>query len=166
MAVDVFLKLGDIKGTSIKGEIEVLSFSWGLSQQRSTGGGGGGGVGKVQVQDFSFVKALDGSSGEIMEMVCTGKHVSEASLRVAKAGSKEQLEFLKIKMSDVLITSYQTGGAAGGQLPVEQISFAFQSIEIQARNEKGQFEPATSCNFGSNDLASNHGPANKHGDNH
>jgi type VI secretion system secreted protein Hcp len=107
----------------------------------------------VQVQDFSFVKALDGASGEIMEMVCTGKHAGEASLRVARAGNKEGLDFLKIKMSDILITSYQTGGSSGGQLPVEQVSFSFRSIEVQTRNEKGQFEPSTFCNFGSMDQA-------------
>ena len=45
MASDIFAKIGDIKGESLdskhKGEVEVLSWSWGISQSGSIGGGWG-----------------------------------------------------------------------------------------------------------------------------
>ena len=47
MASDIFAKLGDIKGESLddkhKDEIEVLSWSWGVSNAGAAEGGGGGG---------------------------------------------------------------------------------------------------------------------------
>ena len=49
MAVDVFLKLGDVKGESKdskhEGEIDVLSWSWGISQTGLGSMGGGSGAG-------------------------------------------------------------------------------------------------------------------------
>ena len=54
MAVDMFLKIDDIKGESKdskhKGEIDVLSWSWGMSPDRHDAHGGGGGAGKANVQ--------------------------------------------------------------------------------------------------------------------
>ena len=50
MAVDMFIKIGDIKGESRdakhKDEIDVLSWSWGMSQSGSMHVGGGGGAGR------------------------------------------------------------------------------------------------------------------------
>ena len=47
MATDIFAKLGDIKGESLdakhKDEIEVLSYSWGVTNAGSMGYGSGGG---------------------------------------------------------------------------------------------------------------------------
>ena len=58
MASDIFAKLGDIKGESIddkhKDEIEVLSFSWGVTNPGSVISIGGGGVGKATFQDLTF----------------------------------------------------------------------------------------------------------------
>ena len=58
MAVDMYIKMGDVKGESVdskhKDEIDVLAWSWGLSQSGTMHMGGGGGAGKVNVQDLSF----------------------------------------------------------------------------------------------------------------
>ncbi|HDS5282244.1 TPA: type VI secretion system receptor/chaperone Hcp, partial [Escherichia coli] len=55
MAVDMFIKIGDVKGESKDKthaeEIDVLAWSWGMSQSGSMHMGGGGGAGKVNVQD-------------------------------------------------------------------------------------------------------------------
>jgi type VI secretion system secreted protein Hcp len=57
MAVDMFLKLDGIDGESEddahKGEIDVLAFSWGMTQSGSMHIMQGGGSGKVSVQDMS-----------------------------------------------------------------------------------------------------------------
>ena len=152
MAVDMFLKINGIEGeSSIKkheGEIELLSFSWGLSQPSSSTGGGGG-AGKVQVQDFSFVKTIDASSPKLMEACCSGQHLHDVTLTLATREKPQ--EFLKIKFSDVLISSYQTGGGAtGGMVPVDQVSFNFRQIEVQSTGGKGS--PAITCDFSSNEF--------------
>jgi len=53
MAVDMFLKIDDIEGESVDdvhaGEIDILSWSWGMSQSGTTHTGPGGGAGKVNL---------------------------------------------------------------------------------------------------------------------
>src|SRR5687768_9548507 len=117
MAVDMFLKLDGIKGESQdskhKGEIEIMSFSWGVSQTGAHATGGGGGAGKVSMNDLSVMKELDSATPQFMEMICNGQAAPSGVLTLRKAGEKP-LEYLKIKITDVLISSYQTGGNGGG----------------------------------------------------
>lgn len=148
MAVDMFLKIDGIDGESIahkhKGDIELLSFSWGLAQTRATSGGGGG-AGKTQVQDFSIVKQMNSSSPLLMERCCTGEHIPSVTMTLVNKETKE--EYLKIKLTDVLISSYQTGGAGqGGAVPMDQVSFNFRNVDIQASDKRGGFTQV-SCNF-------------------
>jgi type VI secretion system secreted protein Hcp len=155
MAVDMFLKLEGVQGESTsdkhKGEIEIMSFSWGMNQ--STAQAGGAGAGKVSVQDFSFVKQLDTASPQLIELACRGQHVGEALLTLTKTGSKEQQqEYLKIKLTDILISSYQTGGT-NSSIPSEQVSFNYSSIEVQAAELRpdgsiGGWKATGDCHFG------------------
>src|SRR4051812_37050056 len=63
VASDIFAKIGDIKGESLddkhKDEIEVLSWSWGVSSTGVRGGGVGGGAGKASIHDLSFTHKID-----------------------------------------------------------------------------------------------------------
>ena len=110
---DAFLKLDGIKGESAdakhKGEIDITSFSWGLDQTGVSATGGGGGAGKVKVHDIEFVKKTDAASPLLMLNCANGAHIKEANLVVRKAGG-EQLEYLKIKLTDVLVSSYKPHG--------------------------------------------------------
>jgi type VI secretion system secreted protein Hcp len=135
MAFDAFLKLGDIKGETgdsvHKDEIEVLSFHFGVSNQGSSGAGSGGGSGKCQVQDFSFVKKVDKSSPVLFQHCATGTHVKDAMFVVRKAGGT-QLEYLKIKLVDILVSSVRPGGSSQGSedIPMEEVSLNFTQIQI------------------------------------
>ena len=90
MPADMFLKIDDIEGESVDdvhaGEIDVISWGWGMSQSGTTHSGPGGGSGKVSVQDFSFIHYVDKASAILMKMCCNGKHFEEAKLVVRKAG--------------------------------------------------------------------------------
>ena len=149
MAVDMFLKIDGIDGESRdakhKGEIEVLSFSWGITNS----GGGGGAAGKVTPDEFSIIKALDKATPQLFERCCEGTHVPAVQLTLAGSSIKgEQQEYLKIKLTDVLITSYKTGGSTGGgAIPVESLSFSFNNVEISAADRKGNFVSQVNCNF-------------------
>ena len=117
MAVDIFAKIGTIKGESLdarhKDEIEVLSWAWGVSQSGSLAHGGGGGAGKASFQDFSFTHHVDKASPLLMKACATGEHIKEATVIVRRAG-KGQQEYLVIKMTDVLVTSVSTSVSAEG----------------------------------------------------
>jgi len=137
MAVDVFLKLGDIKGESKDakhaGEIDVLSWSWGLSQPSTAASGSGGGAGKVNFSDFSFTHTVDKASPLLMKACATGQHVKEGTLVTRKAG-KGQQEYLIIKMSDVLVTSVQS--SSGGESPMESVSMQFAKVDLEYKPQK------------------------------
>ena len=141
MAVaDYFLKIDGIEGESAdskhKGEIQLESFSFGGNQTGSSGHGGGGGAGKVHLQDFHFTKRVDKGSAKLFLSCCNGAHIKSATLVARKAG-KDQQEFLKIVLSDVLVSSFQSGGSGGGDvIPMEQVSLNFGKVEMEYKEQK------------------------------
>jgi type VI secretion system secreted protein Hcp len=139
-SVDYFLKIDGIEGectdSKHKNEIDLESWSWGETQSGSHSFGGGGGAGKVQMQDFHFVMKINKASPKLFLACATGEHIKKAVLTCRKAG-KEQQEFLKVEFSDLLISSYQTGGSGHGDIvPTDQISFNFSKIEMDYKEQK------------------------------
>jgi type VI secretion system secreted protein Hcp len=141
MAVDMFLKLDGIKGESKdhkhKDTIHIESFSWGMSQTGAHGVGGGGGAGKVSVHDISITKFVDKSSATLMLNCCDGKHIKDGLITVRKAGEKP-VEYLKIKLTDILISGVQIAGH-GSDLLTENVTLNFSKVEVeyQEQDEKG-----------------------------
>jgi type VI secretion system secreted protein Hcp len=141
-AVDYYLKIDGIDGESTdavhKDEIDVLSWSWSETNTGSHAGGGGGGAGKVVMNDFHFTMSVNKATPKLMLACATGQHIAEATLTCRKAGGDQQ-EYMKIKFTDLLISSYQTGGSSGSVIPTDQISFNFSKIEMEyaPQDEKG-----------------------------
>jgi type VI secretion system secreted protein Hcp len=134
MAVDMFLEItGEIEGESQdakhKKSIDVLAWSWGMSQSGSFHVGGGGGSGKANFQDISVTKWLDSSSAILMVYCANGDHFTDAKLTVRKAG-KKPLEYLIIEMKDVLVTSVSTGGSGGEDKLTENVSLNFRAVKV------------------------------------
>lgn len=139
MAVDMFMKVGDIEGESTDKkhgkEIDVLAWSWGMSQSGTTHVGGGGGAGKVNVQDLSFTKYVDASTHALMKACCDGSHYDEAKLTVRKAG-KDALEYIKITMKEVIVTSVSTGGSGGEDRLTENVTLNFAEFKLEYTPQK------------------------------
>jgi type VI secretion system secreted protein Hcp len=138
-AVDIFLmvkgaKHGVIKGesqdTDHKGEIDVLSWSWGMQGRPTLGGGGASG--KATINDLKIVKRLDSASTALMLALRTNEAIQKAVLTQRKAG-KGQLEYLKITIEQGRVTSLtvDAGETAGGPQVVEKVSFTFNKIEVE-----------------------------------
>lgn len=140
-AADYFLKIEGVEGESTdashKGQIEIDSFSWGVSNSGSMAAGGGGGAGKASFSDLHFTKTVDKSSPKLMEAVATGEHLRSVDLVVRKAGG-EQLEYYKVTLQDVVISGYSTTGSSG-EAPSESISLNFSKIifEYTPQNADG-----------------------------
>lgn len=137
---DAFLKIDGIEGESAdskhKGEIDLHSFSWGESNAGTFAVGGGGGAGKVSMQDLHFTMKVNKASPKLFLACASGEHIKKATLTCRKAG-KDQQEFLKYDLSDILISSYQTGGSSGGsEVPMDQISLNFSKIEMEYKEQK------------------------------
>lgn len=134
MAVDMFLELKDIPGeaqdTTHKGKIDVLAWSWGLSNSGSTHVGGGSGSGKVNVQDISVTKYVDLASPILALHCANGKHIPEGQIIVRKAGEKP-LEYMIIKLKDILVSSISMGGSGGEDRLTENVSLNFGKVHYQ-----------------------------------
>jgi type VI secretion system secreted protein Hcp len=138
---DAFLKIDGIDGESQdskhKGEIEILSFAGGLHNQSQAAGSGGHGKGKVSFQDIQIVKHMDKSSPKLMLACASGQHIKKMTLTCRKAGGDQQ-QFLSYILSDVLVSSYQTGvhGEGDNLIPTDQFSLNFSKIEYEVKEQK------------------------------
>lgn len=142
MAIDIFLSIEDIKGESRddkhKDEIDIFSWSWGLTNEGSAAHGGGLGSGKVNVQDMSFTKFVDKSSADLLMACASGQRVRDATLFVRRTGERP-LEYIIVKMTDILVTSVQQDGEAGENEASESFAFNFAKVEWTyiPQNDKG-----------------------------
>jgi type VI secretion system secreted protein Hcp len=137
MAVDFFLKINGIEGESHdakhKNEIDVLNWTWGEHQLGTAATGGGMGAGKVSMQDFQFTMTVSKASPKLLLACANGEHIKDATLVCRKAG-KEQQEFMTIKFSDIMVSSFQTGGHT--EVPTDSISLNYSKIEYEYKPQK------------------------------
>ena len=135
MALDMLMKIGDLKGESkIKGAdgaMDVLAWSWGVSNSGTAHVGGGMGAGKANVQDLSFTKYLDTASPDLMLACCNGKHIGEAKLTLRKAAGDKQMEYLIITMTDLIVTSVSSGGSGGEDRLTENVTLNFAKVKVE-----------------------------------
>jgi type VI secretion system secreted protein Hcp len=145
---DYFLKLDGIPGESAdakhKDEIELVSFSWGATQSAAASPAGGG-AGRAQFKQFEFLMHVNKASPQLFLATVSGKHIKEANLSVRKV-DKTQLEYLKIKFTDVLVSSFQE--AASAEAPEETIAFSFAKIEMQYLTQQASGAPAPPISVG------------------
>jgi type VI secretion system secreted protein Hcp len=138
MATDIFAKIGDIKGDSTdnkhQDEVEVLSFSWGVTNTGNVGTGGGGGAGRATFQDLSIVHKIDRASPQLLQACATGQHLKEATITFRKAG-KGQQDFLIIKMNDVIITGV-VQSAPSSEAGSETVSLEFAKVDWEFKPQK------------------------------
>jgi type VI secretion system secreted protein Hcp len=142
-----FLKIDGIDGESTdvnhKGEIDVESWSWGVSQSGSSGGGGGGGAGKAAFQDFHFVTQVSKATPKLLQACASGMHIKEATLSgVRGAGKVKNASFLKVKLTDVIISGVALADSQEN-VPLDQVSFNYGKIELTytRQSAKGTAEP-------------------------
>jgi type VI secretion system secreted protein Hcp len=104
-SADVFLKLDGIGGESTdddhKGEIDVESFTF--DAKRTSG--------KVKFSPLRVLKVVDVSSPKLMQAAASGRHIHNGTLSFRRSGDPNGVEFLTYKLSDIVVSSYEEGGA-------------------------------------------------------
>ncbi len=139
MSSDMYMKITGVKGESqdhkYKGQIEVLAWSWGLSNSGTMHHGTGGGSGRANFQDISFTKYVDASSANLMLYCANGKHYDEAFLVCRKAG-ENPLEYIKVTMKKVMVTSVSTGGSGGEDRLTENVTLNFAELDVEYTQQK------------------------------
>jgi type VI secretion system secreted protein Hcp len=157
MAVDMFLKLDPIKGESTdskhKDEIDVLSWSWGLNQTGSQHHGQGGGAGKVSVHDLHFTHWADKSTAYLIKACALGEHIDKGVLTVRKAG-KDPLEYIKITLEQIIVSSVTPGGTHGDERLTENVSLNFRKFKYEYAEQTEKGGKGATAEFGY-DIAAN-----------
>jgi type VI secretion system secreted protein Hcp len=139
-ANDYFLQIDGIEGESTdakhKGWIDVESWSWGEAQTGTLHTGSGAGAGKVAFQDFHFTTRVSKASPKLFLACASGQHLKEARL-VARRAGKDQQEYLTWTFSDVLVSSYQTGGVEESNEPArDSVSLNVTKAKVEYRAQK------------------------------
>jgi len=137
---DYFLRVDGIPGESNdakhKGEIEVLSWSWGeVNEAPPRGPGGGAGAGKVDMSDLTVTAQFSKASPQLLLACASGKHFKTAVLTARKAG-KAQADYLTFSLSDVLVSSYQVAGGPDANVPTDSVGLSFGKIQVEYKEQK------------------------------
>ncbi len=157
MAVDMFMKIDDVKGESADsshgGEIDIVSWSWANAQTGNSQIGGGTGGGKAIVQDLTFVMNFEKSAPVLLGMCLTGKPFQQAQLTMRKAGGNP-LEYVKVVMKTGLISNVAFGGSKDSDHQTVTVSLNFSALELhytpQAADGSGQAEISTTFDISGN----------------
>ena len=143
MTASIFLKLDGVEGDSVKkghdGEIDIVSWSWDMSQTGLAHVGKGAGGGKVMVGDVTLTKRIDSATPSLMMKCCKGDHIPLATVKVERAGGDSPLSYMVLTMEKVFITNVSPSIASGDPEGMESLSLNFESfkIEIESQSESG-----------------------------
>jgi type VI secretion system secreted protein Hcp len=148
MAVDMFLRIEGIKGESKDStrtdHIQVLSWSWDVSQTGTAGSGTGLTAGKVEHHDIEIRKLVDKASPILYKFCCNGDHIPSADLYVRKAaGGTEALEYIVLHFEDLVITGFNLGGQPKADQIEEVVRLNYAKVQITytPQDNKGQGMP-------------------------
>ncbi|MCB2136394.1 MAG: type VI secretion system tube protein Hcp [Rhodobacteraceae bacterium] len=159
MAVDMFLK---IEGPAVPGEsqdkahgkeIDVLAWSWGVSNSGTTHMGGGSGAGKANFQDLSVTTWYDKSTHEAIKSASKGTHHGTITLTCRKAGTNP-LEYIIYKLTDCIFTSVSTGGSGGEDRLTVNFTINFGAFDIKYVEQDPKGGKASEVTF-AYDIAAN-----------
>jgi len=139
MAVNAYLTVDGRPGpsTSKPGSIDILSFSFGATQQAVFGIGSSGGEarsGRANLSDVTIMKVVDKVSPLFFDDCVTGNYIKKVDIVYDKPMGDDQQDYYKIHMEDVLITSIQHSGSS--ENPMESISFAFSKVKVSYNPEE------------------------------
>lgn len=134
MGADFLLMIDGIKaepaGPKGKRGIEVLSFSWDISDAATLAPRSKGEAGKVAMQDIHFASVVAPTSPQLMWASTHGERFKKAVLK-----SRTPRGSLAYTLEDVLVSGYQTSGTESDGL-VDQFTLRFKTAQMDFRQEK------------------------------
>ena len=137
---------GEAQDAQHKGEIEVLSWSWGMQGKASLGGGAA--TGKAAMHDLKITKRVDSASTALMLALRTNEPIQKAVLTLRKAG-KAQLEYMKVTIEQgrVMSLTIDGGDNTGTAEVLERVTFSFNKIEVEYTPQGADGHPQGSTSF-------------------
>jgi type VI secretion system secreted protein Hcp len=126
---DIFLDIDGIPGESAnalhKGSIEVLSWSWGVSQSST---GGSGALGRQPTGHVSVVKRIDKATPLLLTRLVDGAVLPLVTVQLTRADGQT---FLKYELRNVMVSSISHGGDLNGDgMPDEALELALTGAKL------------------------------------
>ena len=152
MTIALYLKVegadGESQDSAHKTWVDLDSFHWGCVQPHTAGTGGGMGAGRATFHDCSCVCSIDKAYAAVLGKCAKGDHIPKVTLSAAKAGGT-QMEYFKITLEDVIVTSVDINGSEGAEI---KASYSFQASKIKSeyKEQTKSGTPGGSCEFGWN----------------
>lgn len=141
MAQNFFIKIDGIDGESqVDGhskDIQVLSWSHSFNQPTSAtrSSAGGGTVEQANHADFSITKYLDVASVPLMKACWNGKTIATATFTAYRSDGDALVEYLKVEMTNVLISNISFGGGTG-DMATETITLSYSKVKYTYVQQK------------------------------
>jgi type VI secretion system secreted protein Hcp len=149
MAIDTHIKFDGVDGESAhkdhKGEIQVITWNWRVSNP-SAPFGGGSGQGKGDPGHFTFEHNYDKASPVLAKRCADGKHFATVTLTARKSG-EGQKDFLVVTMKEAFITSTTPNGTQGGEIR-ETVTMTYGDIEFDYKPQDKEGAMGGSVKFG------------------
>lgn len=135
---EMFLKFHDIEGESLdevhRGEIEIKSWAWSAKAIVSWERNQGGQCSKTWYEKVAIEKCVDKASATLLQCCLTGRHIRHATITCRKNDGEQKLEYLVVKLKDVMVSLVKWAGAGEEtQLP--------ESIELQCAEIENTYKP-------------------------
>jgi type VI secretion system secreted protein Hcp len=148
-----FLKLDGIDGesqdTDHSGEIDVMSFSEGITNAGSYDSGTGGNTGQAYYADLNLTKYVDKASPTLRQYCGLGTAIDKAVISCNKQAGDKKVEYLKVTLHNVVITSIQGSGSGGSTDPImESLSLNFAGIEYDYTQQSNTGDALGTTHFG------------------
>lgn len=134
MALEAFLKIegpgveGESQKAGHEGELDVLSYSWGVSNHGAGQSGTGSGSGQADFHDLNVTVMMQTGVELIFKQCASGVHFEKATLVSREAGGTAQVDYLKIEMEKVFITAMSFGASEGSGKPPVSIGLHFAKV--------------------------------------
>lgn len=136
---DIFIKIdgidGECKDAKHMNWIDVLGFSYSVSQSSSAFTGGGVGVGKASFDVLAFTHYIDKASPNLFMFCALGKHIPKVELSCCKSGGGQQ-EYMRVTLEDVIVTFVSPSGANSQEQVIEAASLSYSKIKIEVKEQK------------------------------
>jgi type VI secretion system secreted protein Hcp len=143
----MFLKVQGVTGEAgdadLKGEIQIVSWAWGMQSPTEAHTGMASGHGTFG--ELEVVKLTDQASVALMSYLLTNKLIGQAKLTVRKAGTTKPVEYLTIELKNARITSLKV--ASEGTDLTERVRLGFQIVKVTYTGQESRGDRSASTQF-------------------
>lgn len=133
MALSGTMLIPDIAGESRRAEhedeIDIMSIDWNMSQASNMQQGSGRTSSRATVNPVGITKIYDASSPYLALACMQGKAFDEIVISFRQDSGEAHLDYLKITLMNVVISSYSLNGSAMGEEISDSISLSFEKVK-------------------------------------